>query len=147
MRQIGNVIRVNGDPNSAVSTSVVPFIAKEALTVTSSTADELIEKRTGVSKPPAGSRHECSPKTRPATAVMAAQAGAYSRIELVARNFAEMGFKEFFRKLLKLIIQNQDKPRTIRLRNQWVEYDPRSWNSNMDCTVSVAWGLAPEDVT
>lgn len=142
-RQIGNVIRVNGDPNSAVSTSVVPFIAKEALTGLQY-CDELIEKRTGVSKNTMALDMNAL-QNQTATAVMAAQAGAYSRIELVARNFAEMGFKEFFKKLLKLIIQNQDKPRTIRLRNQWVEYDPRSWNSNMDCTVSVGLGSGSKE--
>lgn len=142
-RQIGNVIRTTGNPNAAVATSSVPFVAKEALTGLEY-MDKVKEARTGVSRNTRALDMQALQNTT-ATAVNAAQSGAYSMIELVARNFAEMGFKRFFKALLKLIVENQDEPRTIRLRNQWIEFDPKSWNSSMDCTVSVGLGSGSKE--
>jgi hypothetical protein len=42
--------------------------------------------------------------------------------------------------LLKLVVANQDAPRMIRLRNEFVEMDPRGWNANMDVTVNTGLG-------
>jgi hypothetical protein len=39
-----------------------------------------------------------------------------------------------------LIIQHQDKPKTVRLRGEWVEYRPDSWNASMDCVVNTGLG-------
>ena len=56
-----------------------------------------------------------------------------------------MGFKRFFRCVLKIICQNQDRPKTIRLRNNWVDMDPRGWNSDMDFVVNVGLGSGSQD--
>jgi hypothetical protein len=37
-------------------------------------------------------------------------------------------------------VKHQPRPRVIRLRNIWVDVDPRSWNANMDVQVNVALG-------
>ncbi|MFC3445346.1 hypothetical protein ACFOLL_04435 [Falsochrobactrum ovis] len=142
-RSIGNVLRVQGDPNGVVSDRTVPFVAKEALTGLGY-MDEMIERRTGVSRSTMALDLEAL-QNQSATAVNAAQSAAYSKIELIARNFAEMGFKRFFRCALKIIVQNQDRAKTIRLRNQWVEMDPSSWNANMDFTVNVGLGSGSKD--
>jgi hypothetical protein len=42
--------------------------------------------------------------------------------------------------MLKIIVANQDRPRTIRLRDQWVEMDPRSWDADMDVDINVGLG-------
>ena len=65
---------------------------------------------------------------------------AQQRTMLIARLFAETGFKRIMQRILKLLIEHQDKPRVIRLRNKWVEMDPRSWNADMDVTVQVGIG-------
>ncbi|MEP7454294.1 hypothetical protein [Phyllobacterium sp. SB3] len=142
-RGIGNVIRVNGDPASAVYTTAVPFTAGAALQGLQY-MDEVVERRTGASKATMALDMD-SLQHQTATAVNAAQSASYSKIELIARNFAEMGFKRFFKCLLKLIVQNQDRPRTIRLRNKWIEYDPRGWNASMDACVSVGLGSGSRD--
>jgi hypothetical protein len=54
--------------------------------------------------------------------------------------FAETGVKEAFKIILGLICRYQNKPRTIRLRDQWVPMDPRSWNEDMDVSISVGMG-------
>jgi hypothetical protein len=50
-----------------------------------------------------------------------------------------------FRQILKLIVKHQDRPRTIRLRDEWVEMDPRSWNANMDVTINIGLGTGSRD--
>ncbi len=62
------------------------------------------------------------------------------RILMIAQMFAHMGVKRLARKILRTIIRHQDKPRMIRLRNEFVEMDPRTWNAEMDVTVSVGLG-------
>lgn len=62
------------------------------------------------------------------------------RVLLMGRVFAEGGVKDAFRKILRLVIHNQDKERVIRLRNEWVPMDPASWNVNMDVTINVGIG-------
>jgi len=65
---------------------------------------------------------------------------AQQQIELIARIFAETGITQLYKNLLRLVVQYQDKPRMVRLRNNWVQMDPRSWNADMDLTVDAALG-------
>jgi hypothetical protein len=48
--------------------------------------------------------------------------------------------KKLFKGILYLMTTHQDKPRMVRLRNEWVEIDPRVWNANMDVTVNIGLG-------
>lgn len=67
------------------------------------------------------------------------------RILLMAQIMAQMGVKRLAKKLLRIMIRHQDKPRVIRLRNEWVEMDPRSWNSDMDVEVQVGLGHGTQE--
>jgi hypothetical protein len=67
------------------------------------------------------------------------------RVELIARTFAEIGIKDVFRGLLRFIIRHQDKPRVVRLRNQWVNVDPRFWDAEMDVSVNVGLGRGTDE--
>lgn len=61
------------------------------------------------------------------------------RVELIARIFAE-GMKDLGKAILKLIVKHQDAPRMIKLRNEWVPMDPRTWNVGMDVKINVGLG-------
>jgi hypothetical protein len=61
-------------------------------------------------------------------------------MEMIARIFAETGLRKLFTGILKLVIENQDKARMVRLRNTFVPIDPRSWDANMDVIVNVGVG-------
>ncbi len=74
---------------------------------------------------------------------MIEQAGI-GQTELMVRTIAE-GLRRFFRIILKLVVKHQDVPRTVRLRGEWVQYDPRSWNSDMDCTVNTGLGAGTRE--
>jgi hypothetical protein len=70
---------------------------------------------------------------------------AQSRLELIARNFAETGVKDLMIKIYELLYKNQDKERVVRLRNEWVPVRPDVWSGKYDCTVSVALGSGNKD--
>jgi hypothetical protein len=59
---------------------------------------------------------------------------------MIARIFAETGLRKLFTGILKLVVENQDRTRMIRLRNTFVPIDPRSWDSKMDVVVNVGVG-------
>jgi hypothetical protein len=70
---------------------------------------------------------------------------AKQRVELIARIFAEVGYKRLFRLILKFITQYQDKETVIRLRNEWVPIDPRGWSADMDVKINVGLGTGNKD--
>jgi len=106
--------------------------------------DAVTEMRTGVSR----ASMALDPQTlqnQTATANQNQRDSAYSQVELIARNQAELGWKKVFEKVLKLIVKHQDRPRMIRLRDEWVEMDPRQWNAGMDAVVNVGLGTGSRD--
>jgi hypothetical protein len=105
--------------------------------------DGVREGRTGVSRYTQGLDADTLNKT--AAGINQIMAAAQQRIELIARVFAETGVTDLFRKILRLVGSHQNGPRIIRLRNRWVPMDPRSWNSEMDVSVSVGLGTGNRD--
>lgn len=135
------IIRKKGA--APVNWQQVPFVAGPALEAIQF-FDTVIEKRTGVSRMTMALDPEAL-QNQTATANQNAKDAAYSQIELIARNHAELGWRVMFQKMLRLVVKHQDRPRTIRLRDQWVEIDPRVWNAGMDCTVNVGLGTGSRD--
>ena len=100
--------------------------------------DQVKEDRTGMSKAAMGLNADALQSTTKA-AVNATIGASQSRLELTARIMAE-GMKKLFKGILFLLTTHQDKPRTIRLRNEWVAIDPRGWDASMDVSVNVGLG-------
>ena len=108
--------------------------------------DSVREERAGVSKTSQGLNPDALTSHTTATAVNAVMTAAQSRIELVARQFAETGVKELMLRIYELLVKNMDRERVIKLRGSWVEVDPTSWADHMYCTVSVALGHGNKDM-
>lgn len=121
----------------------IPFIGDKAL-LGLQHFDNVREMRTGVSRSTMALDPEAL-QNQTATANQNQKDSAYSQIELIARNQAELGWRRVFKQMLKLIVKHQDRPRTIRLRDEWVEMDPRSWNSAMDVTINIGLGTGSRD--
>lgn len=121
----------------------IPFIGDKAL-LGLQHFDNVREMRTGVSRATMALDPEAL-QNQTATANQNQKDSAYSQIELIARNQAELGWRRVFRQILKLIVKHQDRPRTIRLRDEWVDMDPRSWNANMDVTINIGLGTGSRD--
>jgi hypothetical protein len=101
------------------------------------------EMRTGIQKQGQGLDPNVLDTANQITATQAAQMeeAQNNRAELIARIFAETGVKDLYKKILRLLVKHQPRARVIRLRNKWVEMDPRHWNADMDVSISVGLGI------
>ena len=63
-----------------------------------------------------------------------------AKVRLIARIFAETGIKDLFSLLHGTIRKNGSKPETVKLRNEWVEVNPRDWKERNDLTINVGLG-------
>lgn len=106
--------------------------------------DRTLETRSGISKLAQGIDADVlngsASAQQTATGVAALQSAAQQRVALIARIFAETGIKHAFRLVLKLVTKYQQSARIIRLRNNWVEMDPRQWDGEYDATTEVGLG-------
>jgi hypothetical protein len=105
--------------------------------------DDVIEHRTG--RVGAVALDADSMQSTTKAGVAAQLSAAQQRIEMIARVFAETGMKQLFRGLLHTVVKHPDRARTVRLRNQYVEIDPRVWDADMDVQVNVALGQGTPD--
>lgn len=127
----------------AVRDLTVPFVASSTFPVLD-VLDSIIERRTGVSRTSQALDPDAL-QNQTAAGMMAAQSAAYAKIEMYARNMAELGMKRMFGCILRIIVRHQDRPKMVRLRNKWVEMDPRQWNAGMDARISVGLGTGSRD--
>ena len=133
--ETGAIIRARA-PNM-VQALTTPFVGQAAFPVLAY-LDEIKEGRTGMSKASMGLNPDALQSSTKA-AVAATVSASQGRIELTARLMAE-GMKELFKTILFLVTTHQDKPRMIRLRNKWVQIDPRAWDNSMDVSVNIGLG-------
>jgi hypothetical protein len=134
--EVGAVIRMRAP--GMVQPFTTPFVGQAAFPMLDY-LDDIKQTRTGISKAAAGLDADALQSTTKA-AVSATVNAAHQHIEMIARIFAETGLRKLFTGILKLVIENQDKARMIRLRNTFVPIDPRSWDAKMDVIVNVGVG-------
>lgn len=137
--RIGGVVRMKA-PNAAgpFETTNVSAEALQGIEF----MDTRREQRTGVTRYNQGLDADSLNKT--ATGVTKIMGKGDKRLLMIARIFAETGVKDLFKLCLKVVCQYQDKAAVIRLRNQWVEFDPRTWSSEMDATIEVGLGTGDQ---
>jgi len=114
-----------------------PFVGQAAFPMLDY-MDQMREDRTGMSKAAMGLDPDALQSTTKA-AVAATVSASSQRLELQARILAE-GMKKLFKGILYLMTTHQDKPRMVRLRNEWVQIDPRAWDASMDVSVNIGLG-------
>ena len=138
----GGVVRVKS-PNAIMPLATPPlesysFDMLEYL-------DGVRESRAGVSKMSQGLDENALKSHTTATAVNAVTTAAQSRVELIARNFAETGVRQLMRTIYNLLQRHQDIETVMELRGEWVQIRPFSWRPALDCTVSVGLGSGNRD--
>jgi hypothetical protein len=133
--ETGAIIRMRAP--GMVQPFSTPFVGQAAFPMLDY-MDSMKEDRTGMSKAAMGLDADALQSSTKA-AVAATIGASQGRLELQARILAE-GMKKLFKGILYLMTTHQDKPRMVRLRNEWVEIDPRVWNSSMDVTVNIGLG-------
>jgi hypothetical protein len=130
------------DVRAALGFNQVPFVAQQSFGMMEYLDKEATE-RTGVSDASSGLAPDALQNMTAKASAMIEQSGI-GQTELMVRTAAK-GLRRFFQGLLRLVIRHQDVPRTVRLRNEWVEFDPRHWNAEMDCVVNTGLGAGTRE--
>jgi hypothetical protein len=133
--ETGAIIRMRAP--GMVQPLSTPFVGQAAFPMMEY-MDQIKEDRTGMSKAAMGLNADALQSSTKA-AVNATISASQGRIELTARILAE-GMKKLFKGILFLAITHQDKARMVRLRNEWVQIDPRAWDATMDASINIALG-------
>lgn len=138
----GGVVRTTGDPSG----NILPLMAAPP-SVTTFSLIELLdsqrEKRTGVTSYNQGLDSDSLNKTKGGMQMV--MNAAQERLTNVARLFAETGVKDLFVMVHRLVRTSYTKPDIVRLRNEWVEVDPRQWKNRNDMSISVGLGTGNKD--
>ena len=140
--EFGQPIFTKGPVRDAVTFSAVPFVAKDSFAMLSYFEEEA-EGRTGITDASSGLAPDALQNMTAKASAMIEQMGI-GQTELLVETIAE-GLEHFFRGILRLVVKHQDVPRTVRLRDEWVQFDPRQWNAELDCTVNTGLGAGTRE--
>src|SRR5262249_44817134 len=100
--------------------------------------DAELETRTGLSKQSQGIDANAL-QNQSATAVAQVFSASQMRVKLIARIMAE-GVRDIFALLHGTIRKHGQQRQTVRLRNAWINVDPRDWKTRDDMTINVGLG-------
>lgn len=100
--------------------------------------DATREARTGMSNQSQGIDANAL-QNQSATAVAQVFSASQMRMKLIARITAE-GVRDMFALLHGTIRKHGQQAQTVRLRNTWIQVDPRQWKTRSDMTINVGLG-------
>lgn len=138
--EIGGPLRVKNTSSiqNALQAFEVPFAGEKGLALLQY-VDAIRESRTGRANGPDGLDADALQSTEKSAAKAAITAAQLST-EMVARVAAEQGLKPLFRGLMREMIRHQPAAYMTKVRDEWVEVDPRVWKSEFDVQVNIALG-------
>ena len=135
----GAVVRTSG--SGPVGSDVMPLITPDmsgSAMGMLEVVDQMAERRTGVNRNAQGMDPDALNKT--ATGIKLMQNAASIRKEQIARNLGR-GLEQMFRKIYRLVVSEQDGPRSIHIgKGQFKEYDPSQWPPEAKIRVHVGNG-------
>jgi hypothetical protein len=134
--EVGAVIRQRQP--GGITPITIPFTAGNTLGAMQY-MDQQVEQKVGVSNSGVGLNPDVLQSTTK-SAVDHHIASAQGQVEVIARNFAEGGMTQLFKKMLQLVVKHSRKEEMMRLNNQFVPINPRAWNSEMDVQINVGLG-------
>lgn len=134
--EVGGYVRMTAP--GMVQPMLTPFVGREALPVLE-LFNGIKEERTGVTKAASGLDADALQSSTRA-AVDATIKAAESQVELIARIFAEGGFKRMMRGVYRLLKRHQQEKRIVRLRGSFTPIDPTTWDADLDVVVNVGLG-------
>lgn len=135
---VGRIIRTKTDPRTAIHEYRTTFAGRDIFEMMG-TLDMVRQSRTGISEASKG----VDPKALQSTNLMGIDAivsGSQERIELIARVFAETGFKDLMKGLLREIVRSPNRKRTIEINGSWKEYDQSIYDPNLRVRVNPTLG-------
>jgi len=129
-------------PN-AIRNIETPFVAGAAFPMLEY-MDATKENRTGNTRYNQGTDADSLNKT--ARGISMIQSAGQQRLDLIARIFAETGVKDLMKGIVYMMSKYNTKPLTLKLRNKWVNVDPREWKTMLNLTINVGLGTGNKDV-
>jgi hypothetical protein len=133
---LGSVIREY--QQGAYRTDVTPFVGQQVLPVMQ-WMDQVKVQRTGNLDAGKALTADVLQSTT-SQAVEMVHDNSKAQVEMIARIFAETGWKDLFKGILRTLVKHQDMERTVRLRGEYVPVNPKVWDAGMDVTINVALG-------
>lgn len=137
----GVVIETAGAPSDALMPFQVPDLSASAL-LAMQWVDRISQSRTGVTREAQPMDPDALHDTARGQELI--NDAASIRKEEIARNLA-VGLQQFGMKLYRLIHKHQNEARSIKVAGQWQNIDPRAWEADARCTVSVGLGTGAKD--
>jgi len=139
----GGVVRTLGPPSQVMQGVPYNQLPPQTFQVMGQ-MDEMRKERTGVSGESMGL--DANVLAHGKTGVVAqSYEMARQRVEMVARNFAELAMKPMFLELHSILQKNQDKKKWIKLVGEWIQINPSEWRSRANMTVNVGLGTGNKD--
>ena len=136
-------LRAGQKVSDALQWTNVPFVGDKSIQMLDY-FDRIAKERTGITD----GTGNVDPKTfehmSARGAGLVGDAGA-ATADSIIKTLSKGGLQDAFRGLLRLTIQHADRVYTAQVRGEWVNYDPRVWNSEMDCTINVGMGAGSKD--
>lgn len=134
------IVRTDGDPMTAVAQLQTPYIGDRALQVVQY-IDAVRAQSTGTYLSNQGLDSD-QLYNETATRFLGVQEEGESKIELIARNMAETGFRELYDGLAWMVQHYHNDATEIMLLGKPVTIDPRKWrfSQSLICNVGLAAG-------
>lgn len=132
--QPGRPVPTQGDAIKNIETGGPTFDMLGAIEF----ANTVAEERTGIVRNAQGLDPDTLHDT--ATGAKILIGAAQKRLRMMARLFAETGIRDLFLGVHDLLRSNATMQDTIRLRNEWIEIDPQSWNRRKDVVIEIGVG-------
>jgi hypothetical protein len=126
----------------SIRTLEVPFTADKSFNMLAYW-DKVAARRTGMDETTMGLDPDAL-QNQTAEAVRDQRAASATKQEDYARNI-EVGLRRAFKAILKIVHRHQDRPKTLRIRGQWVNIDPTQWDPDMDVIVNTGLGTGSRD--
>lgn len=136
--QFEGVVRVEGDPNTALRELTTRFIGTEALSIMQY-LDTARSQALGVQLANQGLDTDQLYKET-ATRFEGVEEANFAKIELVARSFAETGFRDLYEGVIWMAQHYQDDPVEIRVLGEPLAVNPAEWQFEHYCFSSVGLG-------
>lgn len=137
----GVLIGTAGNPADALFPVTVPDLSASTMNAMQ-WMDRVLESRTGVGRQATGMNPDLLHDTAKGEELLQNAFGI--RKEEIARNLA-CGMQVLGMKLYRLVHKHQNQARSVKIAGAWQNIDPRAWEANMRCTVSVGLGTGARE--
>jgi hypothetical protein len=141
--KVGAIRRFARPVQESYQATTVPFAAAAAFPIIEMW-DKVKRDRTGITIDSEALSPEALKHVQSTVLAPSIEKGM-AKIETIVRIFAETGFKSLFLHLHELTQKHQQKAQVVKLRNKWVQVDPREWRNRRDMTVNIGLGIGTRE--